>query len=229
MIRRLAALFAAILVLLVSPLAVTGAPIIELDNYVLQQNQAGQVISIYVRGDVDVAGLNFYIQIGDGILSPGFDPAVDGPSFTNLDVIGTGTIFSSSNTGQYGSGAMNDQFADATVSTVSGTTVKTGNGSGGLALLARVTISTVGVSAGEWALKLKGLKFSPDTNFVVEGGSGIAADIVNGSISIVPEPAAYVNLLLLPIAGAVPWMLGRRRKSRARRARSNGVCRRAPV
>jgi len=190
-----------------------AAPIIDVDDHLLQANQEGQQVLIYVTGTETVSGLNFYIEIAneDGT------PASEGPVLTAIDVVGSGTVFQ-------GYTLMDSQvysrLAYAYVDT-EGTPV-TANG-----LLARVTISTLGYSSGTWALKLMGAQFGElalDTDF-----AGQAAAITNGTITVVPEPPMYVNLLFLPIAGAASWAFLRRGKARLRRARGNGARSRTPA
>src|SRR6266542_3129862 len=72
-----------------------GALIINVGNFNLLPNAAGQVVEVYVQNtggaDIDVVGVSINVQVADSGPSPGFgsDP---GPHITAVDII-TGTVF----------------------------------------------------------------------------------------------------------------------------------------
>lgn len=169
--------------------AVAAAPIINVGNHILQPDLAGQTVQIFVSGGDAVQGLNFNAQVADG--GPGdAGGVIDGPNLTHADII-TGTIFATNNSGEVNPGSL-PQIAIRTTTTNSGTVAAEG-------LLATLTVDTTGFLVGTWDLKLAGT-LNGNTDF-----AGVPAAIVNGTITIVPEPHA------LGLAGLATLGLMRRR------------------
>jgi hypothetical protein len=138
---------------------------------------------VAVTGGGLVRGLDFYIQVGDGgAVNGGADAR---PVITAVDIIGPGTLFNASNTGQA------TAFASGLLWAAS-TTTDPGQGEylDAAGVLAYVTIDTAGAAPGQsYALRLSGVAAgiygSPgvDTAF-----ADVPASIVNGWINIVADP-----------------------------------------
>src|SRR5215216_518350 len=72
---------------------------ITVGSHVLLANTPNQIITIQVTDAEQIAGEDFFAQIGDGgVLNGGRNT---NPIFTNVDII-NGTIFASSNNGAFG-------------------------------------------------------------------------------------------------------------------------------
>lgn len=181
----------------------SAAIFIEVGHHTLMPDQPGQVVDILVTGAEAVQGLNLYVQLGDGgLINGGVD---DAPIITNVDVVGAGTVFNESNTGQV------DALSSGKLWGVSVTTDRstkpTVNAAG---VLAHLTFDTTGAALGQTIpLILTGVaasQFPPtgiDTDF-----AGVLATIQNGSITIpIPEPVTAVVVL----AGSAAFALIRRR------------------
>jgi hypothetical protein len=160
---------------------------ITVGSHQIVAGEANQVIPLYVTGGQMVQGLDFYIELGDGGAPNGGSDTI--PIISNVDIVGPGTLFNQSNTGQF------DTFASDLLWAVS-TTTDAGviDEIAADGLLAYVTIDAAGTSAGEsYSLSLTGVAvgiFGPpgvDTGF-----AGVAADITNGVLEVVSsiEPVA---------------------------------------
>ncbi|MEM1224666.1 MAG: hypothetical protein AAGJ40_03160 [Planctomycetota bacterium] len=167
-------------------LMVCGVPcfadiVIDIGNPVLLPDTPDQVISIQSSGGEQVAGVNFNLQI---------DPVVGvSPEITGLDIVGPGTIFTSSNTGQTGTtiGELDPinlasfQFALASATTTSGTVSSDG-------VLGFVTLDTTGIFGGSFVINM-------DSTF--NGPTDFAPTPVNtflgGSLTVaaIPEPSSF--------------------------------------
>ncbi len=178
----------AVLLFAVSPALAT--PTIMVGDHPLLPNMADQTIEISVTGGDEVEGLDFFVQIGDG---------TDGPIISDLDVL-IGTIFDGKNTG--GSAVYQNDRTAAFVTTTPPGQMATTDG-----LLATVTVDTTGLMLGDgpWDLNLEFGTFT--TAFAT-----IPAEITNGSISIVPEPATVA--MLLGVFAMAPLALFYRRRSK---------------
>ncbi|NBB94989.1 MAG: PEP-CTERM sorting domain-containing protein [Planctomycetes bacterium] len=172
------------LLLLMMVASASAAPVITLGTYDLLENTAGQTIPVYVSGGDAVAGLNLNVQIADG--GPEAGGSIDGPSVT-ADLL-TGTIFGAQpNFGQSDNlgGADIPQLAAEGVLLESGTIAADG-------LLATLSIDTTGFffsdSVTSWTLNMSSTLNGP-TDF-----ADTSADITNGTINIVPEPATMALL-----------------------------------
>jgi hypothetical protein len=126
------------------------------------------------------------VQIADGR---------SGPMLEQVDVL-NGTIFEDNNDGVFPGSYLDPWVAYVGTVTAKGTVAASGT-------LAFLTVSTSGLTGGQFALSLT------DAPEGITAFGPEPADITNGTLVIVPEPAAGGALL----AGAV-WLL-RRRKGRA--------------
>ena len=144
-------------------------------------------IAVMAGGGDAIAGVDLALNVAAG-----------GPVFTLVDLIGPGTIFSASNTGQtdflaYGT---NDQYSLTT--TAAGTLAATG-------VLAFVTFDATGVLPGSYAFSL--------FNFI--GPSDLppfsAPLLIAGTVTVIPEPGSIV-LALFAAGGLCAVAIRRRRK-----------------
>ncbi|MBE3134302.1 MAG: PEP-CTERM sorting domain-containing protein [Acidobacteria bacterium] len=138
---------------------------------------------VVVGGGGLVRGLDFYVQVGDG-------GAVNGgagtrPVITAVDIVGPGTLFSTSHTGQATAFASDLLWAASTTTDPGQAEYLDADG-----VLAYITLDTSGTVVGEsYALRLSGVAAgifgSPgvDTAF-----ADVPALITNGQISIVAAP-----------------------------------------
>jgi len=163
-----------------------AGPSVNAGTHYLQPDLAGQTALIYVTGGQAVQGLEFCAQIED---------ATFGPLFEDGDIL-TGTIFAANNLGLYEGSYVDPRRMYLGVVTQTGTVAADG-------LLATLTIDTTGLIAGTYSLSLTNSLEGP-TNF-----AGISADLLDGWIVIVPEPAVFPILCVF----ATAW-LGRRRGAR---------------
>jgi len=159
----------------VSPTTVPGGSgwlFIVVGTHLLQPNQAGQEIPIYISGETPVAGLNFNIQVGDGELLSG--GGLSAPAIEKVDIL-TRTIFAANHTGlraaSYGDVNLIPQHEYQATTTESGTVLAGG-------LLATVTIDTTGFQRGSWSLVMSSTVNGP-TDF-----AGLGATIIDGSIAL---------------------------------------------
>lgn len=167
-----------------------GATVI-VGQHELRPNAAAQTIPLRVTGGDLVQGLNLRVQIADGGTHPAVGGAIHGPVIESLDLL-AGTIFDGNHSGQQSILNLPQVWVQA-VTTSTGTVVADG-------LLATLTVDTTGFDSGEFTLALANTRDGP-TDF-----AGVPIDIQDGTIRIIPEPAA---ILLLPL-GVLCW-LGRRR------------------
>ena len=154
-------------------------------------NTPNQTITIQITGGEQVAGEDFFAQIGDGGTYNGGVNAK--PSFTNVDIIG-GTIFAANNSGAFGDPTVGNAahpliWDDGTV-TASGSVAATG-------MLATLTIDTTGLSSGTFPLVLTGVAsaIGPNNNTSLNDSSGtpIPLTITNGAIMVSTLPLADFN------------------------------------
>ncbi len=140
----------------------------------MRANTPGQVVPIYVAGDVLVQGVNFNVQIGDGGLSPG---GTAGPAIESID-LQQGTIFGASSTGELEpdpDGPHPDPYPQIEWRT---TTTRSPDRVLANGLLATITIDTTGLYSGQWELRLSDT-VNGSTDF-----AGIPIQIQDGAISL---------------------------------------------
>jgi hypothetical protein len=191
------------------PGAVRAEDVINVPNVTLLPNTPNQLVTVTITGTSQVAGEDFFAQIGDGGT---FNNGVNTkPVFSNVDIL-TGTIFTANNTGA----TMDPGGPESNhpLIWVDGTTTNAGtvldNG-----ILATFTIDTTGVTGGTFPLLLSGVATSLtpggfSTRLLDGSAVPVPLTINNGSITVaeVPEPLA------LPALGAVTCLFlsrGRRR------------------
>ncbi len=166
--------------------------------------QPGEVrtIALSVAGGDSVVGLNLYIQIGDGgEVNEGVDTV---PIMTGVDIIGPGTLFNASNTGQQGGGSP-DGLAWIATTTTAGSDVLPAEG-----VFALVTIDASKTVAGQsYALRLKDVLENVEglgpisTSFLTSTGGLANLSITDGTLRIVPEPSTLALAF-----GVLPLLVG---------------------
>jgi len=162
-----------------SAIAASAAPTITAGYHQLLPNTPGQVISILASGEgaADaLQGVDLFLVVGGG---------TDGPIVTGLDLIGAGTIFAGNNTGQQDFGAPYIPPSREVVgitTTTSGTVSPNG-------VLAYLTLDTTGLTSGDFTLSLTSEVIGPSVLYPSGGASTI---LVNGTLSVVPEPGSIV-------------------------------------
>lgn len=184
--------FVGVAMILMPGLGAQAEPVINVGTHELVPNTPNQKIEIRVTNITgaavdDIQGLNFNVQIGNGL---GVQPI-----FTNVDIIAA-TIFASNNLGQsIPEGGSFPQAQARTTLTESGFVDANG-------LLATLTIDTTDVFAGTFALSVgDGSTLLGPLTFINGLGDTVPATFTDGSIFIVPEPS---SLLVLSLgAGAV--------------------------
>ena len=147
------------------------AAIVDAGQHVLAPNAQGQQIAILVTGGDAVAGVDLFVQVGDGGPVAGGDDA--GPTITAVDLF-TDAIFAANN-----SGAFTDPTPllwGATTTTLAGTVVALGR-------LATLTIDTTGLTTGRFDLILNPTATGP-TQLV-----GAATTLMNGWLQIGAPPS----------------------------------------
>ena len=157
---------------LINGAAFGAGAIVIVGDHQLEPNTAGQEILIYVDGDDAVQGLNFQIQIDDGVLPPG----QTAPKITAVDIT-TDTIFGNSNNGSHGNLSESMVWARWTTTDEElSTATVTADG-----LLATVTIDTTGISGGVFDLTLDTLDGKTDWG----GSPGVEPpELRDGSITV---------------------------------------------
>jgi hypothetical protein len=181
----------------------TGGP------YVFTEGTVGNIVTVTgVAGAGElIQGMNFTIGTGN--------QGAGQPIITAVDIIGVGTVFNGNNTGQFN--VVNPVPATVTVysvTTAAGTVSPTGT-------LGFVTISTVGVPVGVYALNLKkNVGFpQPTFSFAPAGFTVVRDDFSTDATAVIqvvpiPEPASVV-LGLFAIAGLGAVVIRRRRARKA--------------
>jgi hypothetical protein len=151
--------------------------VITVGNHILIPDVPGQTVQAFVSGGDEVAGVNLFVQVGDGgpeLADYGLPPGTDGPAISAVD-LKTGTIFDGTPDSQFEVGSIpqvvNYGFVisepDATVSAEG--------------VLVTLTIDMSGFSSGSWELLLGDVLpgLGPlDTDF-----APTPATILNGSIT----------------------------------------------
>ena len=159
---------------------VASAASIQIGDHELRPNEPNQRVPIFVTGGEQVAGLNFYAQVGDGgpeLENYGGVPGTDGPAITAVN-LKERTIFSTV------SGNQDDQTSIPQVAIASVEFRTPGKSTAANGLLAELTLDTTGFFEGSWDLRLSGvLDDFPggpfDTDF-----AGIPITISNGAIRL---------------------------------------------
>ena len=167
---------------LLVPVALASAATITAGNHNLASGGGVQTIDITVSGGDAVQGLILNLQIDGGMGGP--------PNIVGCDIVGPGTVFSASNNGDFGGGALLPQIWNSQTTTVTGTVAAVG-------LLATVSIDVGAAPDGVYVLSLTSLNGPTDL-------AGTPATLVDGTITI-PEPTTALLLI-----GALPFLRHRR-------------------
>jgi hypothetical protein len=183
------------------------AATVVVGQHVLLPNTANQTISIWVSGGEQIAGEDFYAQIGDGGSFLGGSNAK--PAFTSVNVIAN-TIFSASNNGAFGdpNGVPAGSNAAHPLIWVDGTT--TGSGTVSAAgLLATLTLDTTGLASGTFPLLLTGVASSLgpfNTTLVGANAVPIPLSVTNGLLIVaVPTAGDYNRNGVVDAADYTVW------------------------
>jgi hypothetical protein len=169
----------------------SGALFIEVGDIVALPDQGAQSFSLYVRNTgsepVAVYGLALNLQIADsGPPSRGGLGSIEGPAISGLNII-DGTRFELNNTGQM-NGAGGLQFANASTTVPSDPIIFA---AGEQALLAKFVIDTTGFSdPAAWELRIADTQNGP-SSFFSAVGDYIIPEMIDGLLTVVPEPGAY--------------------------------------
>jgi len=164
-------------------------PSITVGHWELEPDNAQQEIEIWVAGGQPVEGLNFVIQVGDGGQPLGGSD--EGPSIQDLDIF-TGTIFANNNTGTVDLDGPNATYPEDQVPMWEGRSTTVIESEGPVlaeGLLGVVTMDTTGCPSGTWPLRMGLGVMDGPTDF-----AGVAADIIEGSITIPPVHVLEVSL-----------------------------------
>lgn len=170
-------------------------------------NTPNQTVQLSITGGDQVAGEDFFAQIGDG---GSFNGGINtGPVFSGVDIL-AGSIFAGNNTGAVGDPDPGGNAAHPLI-WLDSTTTSAGTVSAS-GLLATLTIDTTGISSGTYPLTLTGVAsaFGPfDTTLRDSLGDPVALNVLNGTITVaVPEPSTWV-LLSAAYCVLIGWSLRR--------------------
>ena len=146
----------------------------------LAPNTPNQLVSIFVTGGDEIAGVNFAAQVEDGFPDvPG--SVINGPDITGVDLEGavTPTIFTGNNTVAQNPGSA-PQAAFRSMTTQTGTVI-------GKGLFVTLTIDTTGLQEGDYQLKLGDTVVGP-TRFLDAEANTLPATITDGLLTIALSP-----------------------------------------
>jgi hypothetical protein len=212
------------LVFLVLVGAPTWAATIEVGDHVLAPDTPNQVVPILVTGGEAVAGLEFFAVIGGGGAAnggedgPGFEePAEWAPAMVDdtiwddefwVDASSATTVHAHPFGPQFAAGSV-FVFPHHSPPSPGATTDVPAEG-----VLIKLLVDTTGWSArkGPWTLQLSSAEpFGSDPTILADGtGAPIGLQVIDGSISLIPEPTAVVMLWGLA-AGMMLCLAWRRR------------------
>jgi hypothetical protein len=203
--------FIVALALALSPLATTAQAnlFIDVGDHLLLPNLPGQTIPIYVKADggEQVQGILLRAFLGDGGAAVG---GVDvGPAMSGA-ILDPGMLFFANNFGLIDS-SFGPMILDLQTATDTGFITLPP----GLSLMGTITFDTTGLGPGSvtgMALKLVG-GLGGDTQLppYFSGDPDFPLTIVNGSVTIVPEPGSIV-LAAIGLAGIIALAYRRRRR-----------------
>lgn len=168
----------------------SAAVFINVGNPVILPERAEQKIAITISNDgppLDLGGLALLVQVADG--GPAFGGSISGPSIDGVDLL-NGTPFEGKNLGgQFPAIDNTPQRQFWNVLGV-GATLATGSGQ----LLATISFDSTGFSSGTWDLSLA-FSSGATTRLVDPEGDPIDVSITNGTLTVVPEPAAGAAII----------------------------------
>jgi hypothetical protein len=196
--------------------SVARAAVVNVGANVLLADTPNQKITLLIAGVEQVAGEDFFAQIGDG--GAANHGTATKPVFTNVDIL-TNSIFAANSVGAQGdpNGSPSGSNAGHPLIWVDGTVTAAG-AVADTGVLATLTIDTTGVSSGTFALLLTGVADTLggfDTTLRNSSGDPIALSVTNGSITVLaPEPTVASAIG----AGAAGWLILARRGRRPARA-----------
>lgn len=160
----------------------------------------GQTVALMLRNEgptIEVGGLDLKIGITGG--------ASPAPIITGVN-LRTGSTFTTANSVQGGDSGNSAQVQFWSVSIDEPFTQPTLAGEGATTEVGTLTLSTVGLTDGEWWLTL----FSAETALLSPWGGTLPLRLVSGRLQVVPEPEVTVALVAL---GLLSWAVVRRRGS----------------
>ncbi len=164
---------------------------------VLQPGAAGQNLDVFVRNDGDsIAVGGFDLRIGIvGNLSPA--PAITGVT------LNSGPLFTALNSAQSADkdNGPQAQFWSVSLNVLAEAPLLSGGGA--LTRVGTLSLSTIGVGTGSWALELS----FPQTDFSSPIGTALPVSVLNGTLQVVPEPSVAVSVAGL---GLLAFVLLRR-------------------
>ena len=166
------------------------AAVIDVGNHLLAPNLSGQQVELYVAGGEQIAGIDFFAQVGDGgpeLVNVGLPAGTDGPEITAVD-LKSGTIFAPTGAQQVEQqrfGVEQVFFAAVAISDPP-PAAQTVAASG---LFARLTVDTTGLTEGTFDLLLADVLPEIDggpfaTRLVADDGNLHPLTIINGTLSI---------------------------------------------
>lgn len=193
MLRR--AFFALIVACCLATMASAGPMIIAGDHPLAPNTPGQQILIMAAGGDGDAfEGVDLHLSIGGGIA---------GPIATAIDVVGPGTLLFGNNFGQadYGDlpSALPSRTPTALASVMDGKVGPNG-------VLAIVTLDTTGIPLGTYSFSLTHPFFGPSDlpPFNTMNEAPLNMTLVNGTLTIVPEPATMVlGLMAAMVLGGI--------------------------
>jgi hypothetical protein len=213
------------LTLLSGALLGAGAPasaalLIDFGNQTLLPDTPGQSITVTISNDgepVPLGGFELFLQVADG--GPEWPAgSISGPAMESVDLL-NGTPFQNNNFG--GQFESLDNVPQRQFWSVVGTpTLPTGSGQ----LLATVTFDTTGLGSGTWDLFLAELP-GAGTRLLNPLSDPYDVAIVNGTLTVVPEPSAGATVAGCLLLGALVSRHVRRQSRRKKSESTPGATR----